>query len=598
MAQCTMNPATWDQEQVREYLVGGADLRAATGRSARSTKAVVLGSTGSFGQLAGRHALELGGSAVDAAITTSLTQIALAAGSWVSYAGLFTMVHFEASTGDVTSLSGGFRTFKGETDAATIPMAPAPSGRTALVPGFLAGIYAAHQRFGRLPWADLFEPAIYVAEEGFFVGKGRDAHFSLRADVLARTPEGKAIFFNGDGELPKEGDTFRQPALAATLRRIAADGDVDHIYKGEWANKFVELVNREGGNASIEDLATYDVVWSDPIQATVFGYDVRALGAPDDGGETLVNGLRLAEEAGIVDADKNPESLYWSIQIPRQTPQLMHFPAEIRRSPEFIRHVWKEMQAAGKSVGPGRLAQGTHSDFALAADADGNVVAVCHSINTSLWGTTGIFVDGISIPDAACFQQQELAAITPGDPLPNPTNPTIVLRNGKPVLASSSIGAGLVHTTFQCVHAALAQGKTVDEIAVMPLCHGADLLRGDSVNSAVTAKEDAGSSGGAASAITDALARITAAVTAEIEAGADPADAYLNVVARIPEVAEEGFDPELLAAVQERGQALSIRKIDDPTIPRGYWGGISINQSTGELIGGRTAFLNGSVEAL
>ena len=72
---------------------------------------------------------------------------------WVSYAGIVSVIHYEAATGKVDTLSAGFGTCRAETDPASIPRPPSPSGRTALVPGFVAGAFAAHDRFGRLPWA-------------------------------------------------------------------------------------------------------------------------------------------------------------------------------------------------------------------------------------------------------------------------------------------------------------------------------------------------------------------------------------------------------------------------------------------------------------
>ncbi len=76
------------------------------------------------------------------------------------------------------------------------------------------------------------------------------------------------------------------------------------------------------------------------------------------------------------------------------------------------------------------------------------MAAVLHTINTGLWGTTGIFVDGVSIPDSASFQQSLIARIKPGDRLPDTTNPVIVLKDGKPYLASSCIGSALHQNTM------------------------------------------------------------------------------------------------------------------------------------------------------
>ena len=84
----------------------------------------------------------------------------------------------------------------------------------------------------------------------------------------------------------------------------------------------------------------------------------------------------------------------------------------------------------------------------------------CHTINSMMWGGTGINVGGISIPDSAGFQQSLLSTVKPGDYVPNVTNPNIVCKNGRPVLASSAIGTGLIQTTPQCLHAFLALGTS------------------------------------------------------------------------------------------------------------------------------------------
>jgi gamma-glutamyltranspeptidase/glutathione hydrolase len=128
---------------------------------------MVTGSSGPFAELAGRRALEIGGTAADAVLTTALAQVVLAAGSWVSFAGIFSLVYYEAAADKVHSLHAGYKTFQEEAAPLTIPGSPTPSGRTALVPGFFAGVEAAHRKFGKLPWKEIFEPAIYAAATGY-----------------------------------------------------------------------------------------------------------------------------------------------------------------------------------------------------------------------------------------------------------------------------------------------------------------------------------------------------------------------------------------------------------------------------------------------
>ena len=185
MTTLTMDPSTWDDAEIDRYLTGGAVLRDLSPAVGSSDGALLVGTTGPFAQLAGRHALELGGSAVDAALVTSFAQIALAAGSWVSYAGILSLVHYDAATGEVRSLNGGFRRFLEEDDPLSIPTSPEPSGRTALVPGFFAAAWRAHQTYGRLSWADLLAPAIFVAEQGFLLDAGRVMQFEARRPVIS-----------------------------------------------------------------------------------------------------------------------------------------------------------------------------------------------------------------------------------------------------------------------------------------------------------------------------------------------------------------------------------------------------------------------------
>src|SRR5260370_75217 len=144
---------------------------------------------------------------------------------------------------------------------------------------------------------------------------------------------------------------------------------------------------------------------------------------------------------------------------------------------------WSGTREEGRMVGPASLSGGTHSDYVLAVDVEGNVAAVCHSINTSLWGSTGLFVDGISIPDSASFQQAAVAGVGPGNYMYAGINPSIVLKNGRPFLASSAVGTALAEVPFQCVLGILGRGLDIASAVAMPLVHAADYTRGASIHS-------------------------------------------------------------------------------------------------------------------
>lgn len=177
-----------------------------------------------------------------AALVTSLAQIALNAGATVSYAGVLAMTCYDAVTGKVHSLNAAYNVPGKESNPLSIPRFE-PSGRSALVPGFMAGVQAAHDRFGRLPFGALFDPVIHFAQEGFRVSGALAGRIATNGSILSRLPEARRVFTKGDGELYSEGDWFRQPELAETLRTVATEG-AGYMYRGPWADKFVELVQR------------------------------------------------------------------------------------------------------------------------------------------------------------------------------------------------------------------------------------------------------------------------------------------------------------------------------------------------------------------
>src|SRR5690606_18525512 len=103
-------------------------------------------------------------------------------------------------------------------------------GRAVLVPGFFAGVQAAHERFGSLPFAKLFDSGLSVAEQGVYVAWDFADYLRKHRQHLSRLPETRAIFTKSDGSFYEEGDWFVQPALAKTLRKVAAHG-ADYIYR-------------------------------------------------------------------------------------------------------------------------------------------------------------------------------------------------------------------------------------------------------------------------------------------------------------------------------------------------------------------------------
>src|SRR5262245_59745647 len=462
-----MSPEAWLPGELEKYWRLQRDYRRPH-PAVESDKGMVAVTNNAFTARVGLEALQQGGSAADAALATSLAQIALEAGASISYAGVLMMVYYDAASKKVYSLNAGYNTVMEEKDPLTIPEAGKPSGRTALVPGFFAGVRAAHDRFGKLPFASLFDPAIYLAEKGFVLDTSLPYVINMQKDVISRLPETKRVFTKQDGEFYKPGDLFKQPQLAETLRKIAAQG-TDYIYQGEWAKKFVAVVQSEGGKMTPADLKAYRPTWSEPLQTSYRGYQIYSLGHPSEGALHLIEALNLLEAADLKQYGHyttSPEAMYEFVRICGAGYFLSYWPSQIfkkyvldfdlapesRVKKESARFLWRKMHEPAwekmlSEITPKDKGD-NHSAGVVAVDGQGNMAAVLHSNSTIVWGATGIFVDGISIPDSAWYQQSEIAKLKPGNRLPDTINPTIVLKNDKPYLASSCVGAGLHQTTM------------------------------------------------------------------------------------------------------------------------------------------------------
>lgn len=404
---------------------------------------------------AGLQALEQGGSAVDAAVTTAFTQITLVAGSYVSYSGILNLVYYDKVSDRVYSLNAGYATPQEEHNAMSIPRER--SGRNVLVPGFVAGAAAAHERFGLLPWSQLFVPAIYYAEHGFKVPwmladmlKGAARLFQSKADT-------RAIFDRNDGTPYEAGDVFKQPQLAETLHGISEQGP-DYFYRGPWAQHFVDAVSAEGGVITLDDMRDYAVIWSDPLRASYKSDDVYTVGLPGSGGVQLVEALNLANEAHLAsmgELTQSPEAFYWWSQISNVAALTtardatinalssklgLDFSLSNRATTSYAAKLWSSIQdGALRLARPPSAPAPAHTDAIVVIDQWGNIAALMHSLNDN---PTDLYVDGVSINHSARFQQGVVAKVGPGNPVPSPGNPAIVFRSGKPYAATAAQGTG------------------------------------------------------------------------------------------------------------------------------------------------------------
>jgi gamma-glutamyltranspeptidase/glutathione hydrolase len=490
--EVTLSPDKWGDGELIKYLE--MDARPFPNNPAAiGEKGAVTTAFHTAASRAGLEALKQGGSSVDAALTAAMTQVTLNAGAVTSFFGIINIVHYDAASGTIASMDGTWNTVMNETDPMTIPggipfsaegayPSREVSGRTAMVGGFMRGVEAAHQRYGKLPFKTLFEPSIYLARNGFIINE-RTANFFARRDTqIRRLPETKATLIKADGTGYVAGDLFKQLALATTLDSIANRG-VDYMYKGAWARKAVAAVQKDGGKMTLEDLANYKVIWSEPARQKYGAYEVAVLGPPATGSVNLIEALNLADASGLFTKphwSRNGESLRQMSDItnmqmlsyiPQETREMIYPGLNLSDSSRLLKEtaaeLWKRMEKGVKLVqyagaGP------RHSDVVVAIDQWGNMTAITNTINTLTWGNEAIMVDGISISDAAWYKQAEIKMAGPGNRLPSEIEAGLLLKDGKPIIPFASMSMGFHQQTVQSLVNIIAHDMDVEEVVNAP----------------------------------------------------------------------------------------------------------------------------------
>ena len=482
-----LSPARWKAEEKAQAEQAEQMPWPLQARVVQGQQGLVAGTMSPIAVHAGIEALRQGGTAADAAATVALTQIATALGSYVSYAGIMELVYYDAKSGKVTTMNAGWNSYLGETDPKSIPVTDlgalnfgrtpteGAEGRKTLVPGFMAGMEQIHKRYGRLKFSELFAPAIWYAENGVTISPTLAAFFKMQEKYLSRTDEGKAFLHQAGSELPKAGEKFVQAELAKTLQAVAAEG-AGQMYTGVWGQHFVEAVKKAGGKATMEDMKRYEPIWEEPLSTTFLGHTVFVPGKSNGGGSQVLEGLNLAEELKLDQMgsyQKDPNAFGTLSRILRKVEYDSYVAKYLRPkesnslSDDRISKAYAKAQASALDEvrDPPRPEDTHHSDSVVVVDRWGNVAALVHTINTLLWGTTGIVVGGIPISDAAGFQQASMATIKPGDMVTHDMTPAIAMDGTRPVLAVASIGESLTPETLRVLVGTLA--NHLDPLAVM-----------------------------------------------------------------------------------------------------------------------------------
>ena len=342
------------------------------------------------------------------------------------------------------------------------------------VPGTVAGFWEAHQRFGSLPWKDLIMPAVQLAEDGFEVPE------KLGGGMLTRLEryEGKTNFADYFGSMAS-GELHKQPELAATLRRIADNG-VDEFYKGETAELIVAEMERGDGLITMEDLAGYEAIWREPLQADWRDYRVISAPLPSSGGFALIQLLKIRD---YID--------HHFKGVTHNSAQYVHLVAEIEKrvfadraeylgDPDFVDSRIDELmdddyirsraqeidpEAISLDVGAGTGLETHDTTHYSVLDQWGNAVSNTYTLNLGFG--SGVVVTGAGfllndemddfsvkpgVPNAYGVVGSEANEIQPGKRMLSSMTPTILLRDGDVAMVVGTPGGSTIFTSvFQTV---------------------------------------------------------------------------------------------------------------------------------------------------
>ncbi len=455
---------------------------------------------------AGLEILKRGGNAVDAAIATA-----------------FALAVTHPSAGNLGG--GGFmvvRTAKGEIlaidyreiapHAASRDMYLDAKGevtrgsldgpRAAGIPGTVAGLQMAHERFGSLPWADLVAPAIRLAAEGHTLD-------SFHADDLAGAVakmdklgfKATADLYRGSGgALLVTGDLWKQPELAASLRVVAEDPRA--FYAGPFAAKMVAGVRSGGGIWSEDDLRGYRAIAREPIVFPYRGHEIITMPPPSAGGIVMRQILAASEILGI---DRYPwhsvDEVHLYVEAARRTyadrnillgdPAFVTIPVAQLLEPSYVagrmkdvdlKHATPSSQVGAGLPPPKESMQTTH--FSVVDDA-GNAVSNTYTLNTSFGAKFAIPGTGILLnnemddfavkpgsPNAYGLVQGEANRSEAGKRMLSSMTPTIITKDGKVRAVVGTPGGSTITTTVtQIVRALLDYGQTIDAAVKAPRLH-------------------------------------------------------------------------------------------------------------------------------
>ena len=456
----------------------------------------------------GADVLARGGNAVDAAVATGFAMAVTYPRAGNIGGGGFMLIHLADRNRDIAidyretapraTTSNIFLGADGKPD-------PAKSRDSALgigVPGTVAGLAMALDKYGsgKFTLADLLKPAIALARDGLEVADDTADTLPRLHRRLARWPSSATIFSRADGSPLREGDRLVQTDLAATLTAIAERGPRG-FYEGPVAEKLVNGIRAAGGIMTLDDLKSYRPLIREPVRGSYRGYDIVSMPLSSSGGTVLIESLNILEGFPMRELHQGSlDSLHLLIEAMKRAyadrarylgdPAFVHAPiatllakdyAAKQRASIDMRHATPA--AAAVPLPPPH--EGDNTTHFSVADAFGNAVSNTYTLNFS-YGVglvaegTGVLLnneldDFTAAPGAAnAYGLVGFEANLPGPgkrPLSSMT-PTIVLKDGKPVLVTGSPGGSrIISTVLQVIVNVLDYDMTIADAVDAPRLH-------------------------------------------------------------------------------------------------------------------------------
>ncbi len=347
------------------------------------------------------------------------------------------------------------------------------------VPGSVAGMFEAHSKYGKLKWAELVQPAIELAKNGFRVSKRGASELNWAAKYFKQLNPGKSYLLKEGGW--KEGDLLVQEDLAKTLELIRDKGRAG-FYEGAVADKIVAEMQSGNGFISKEDLKNYQAVWRNPLIGNYKGYKIIAMPPPSSGGVALLQLLQSVEKYPLHRWGFNSDStIQLVVEAERRVyadrskylgdPDFFKVPVDTLLNPAYNAARMSNFSWAAATpsanIAPGNLPgyesdQTTHYSI---VDAEGNAVAITTTLNDS-YGSK-IFVNGAGfllnnemddfsskpgVPNMFGLVGGKANSIQPNKRMLSSMTPTIVEKDGKLFMVVGTPGGSTIITSvFQTI---------------------------------------------------------------------------------------------------------------------------------------------------